>query len=330
MKLLLRLVSALLLLLFALWGAGAIYFRAPLSQDMKYAVMAAFGLVFLVAIRAVFRRGLRGPAFLAASLATLALLVWYSTVQPSDTLAWAPDVERRSLVSISGDRVSIKNLRNFAWTGPMGGAPEWQERQLKLSDIQTVDLLLSYWAGPAIAHMLVSFGTPEGQYYTFSTEIRRQLGQDYDPLAGFFRSYTLNTVVAEEADIVKVRTNFRDEDVYRYRLDVTPETARKLFVDYAALTQELERAPAFYNTLLDNCSTAPFRMVRRLDPEAIPFDWRIIAVGPLPNYLYAHRFIDTAKPLETIRREARVTDKARAASWRSGMDFSRAIREPSP
>lgn len=328
MILILRLIAALALLGFGIWGIGAIYFLTPLELPLKYAVMAVFALVFLTAVRAVFRRGLRGPAFLAASVAGAILLGWFFSLRPSDTLEWAPDVARRSLVTIEGDAVTIRNLRNFGWTGPYDGAEAWEERRLNLSDITTVDLMLSYWMGPDIAHMLVSFGTADGQRFAYSTEIRRRNGQEYDPLAGFFRSYTLNTIVAEESDIVKVRTNFRGEDVQRFRLDITPDNARRLFANYAALTQELERAPQFYNTVLDNCATAPWRMVQSLRPGLVPFDIRIITVGRLPEYLHELGLLEAGKSMAELRANASVTQRAKAAGALTGKAFSQAIRAP--
>ena len=43
-------------------------------------------------------------------------------------------------------------------------------------------------------------------------------GQAYSALAGLYRQFELYYVVGDERDIVRLRTNFRLEDVYLYRL----------------------------------------------------------------------------------------------------------------
>lgn len=323
---LLRLLLALVLVLAALWGGSALYFRAPLPGMANGALIAGFVVVLLISATLILRRKSAGRALLASSVALAALAFWYATIRPSDSLNWAPDVARRSLVSINGDVIHVQNLRTFDWQGENHGIERWENRTYALSQLQTLDLFLSYWSGPTIAHLITSFGFKDGRQLAFSTEIRKQQGQEYDPLAGFFRSYTLAVIAAEEADIIKVRTNHRAEDVFRYRLDLKPETVRLLFADYAALTQKLEKEPEFYNTILDNCSMVPYRMVRLRDPKAIPFDWRILTVGALPEYLLEQGFLDPATAREGLRERARITLKARAAE--NDPDFPSAIRAP--
>ena len=321
-----RILLALALVLAAVWGGGALFYRAPLPGFANIALIAGFVGVLLISAFLILRRRRQGAALLASLAALGALGLWYATIRPSDTLNWAPDVARRSLVHIDGDVIRVQNLRNFDWQGENRGIARWEERTYALSQLQTLDIFLSYWSGPTIAHLITSFGFADGRQLAFSTEIRKQVGQDYDPLAGFFRSYTLALIAAEESDVIKVRTNKRGEDVFRYRLDLKPETVRLLFADYAALTQKLEAQPEFYNTILDNCSMVPFRMVRLRDPKAIPFDWRILTVGALPEYLLEQGFLDPSTPREGLRERARITPKAIAAE--QAPNFSAAIRAP--
>jgi Domain of unknown function (DUF4105) len=321
-----RLPLALALALVAVWGAGALYFRGPLPPAGNGVLMALFVVLMLASSWGLLRRSLARPVLLTLLGALGALAAWYASLQPSDTLRWAPDVARRSLVSIEGDEIRVHNVRNFVWTGETTAQERWEDRRYSLGKLETFDIFLSYWAGPNIAHLITSFGFNDGQQLAFSTEIRKQLGQDYDPLAGFFRSYTQAVIAADEADVIKVRTNRRGEDIYRYRLDLKPETVRLLFRDYAALTRKLERQPEFYNTLLDNCTMVPYRMVRLRDPNAIPFDWRILSVGGLPEYLLEKGFLDPRAPKTGLRDWARITGKALAAE--NAANFSAAIRAP--
>ena len=48
---------------------------------------------------------------------------------------------------------------------------------------------------------------------------RKEKGEAYSALKGFFRKYELYCVVADERDVVRLRTNYRqDENVYLYHL----------------------------------------------------------------------------------------------------------------
>lgn len=321
-----RFPLAIALVLLAIWGGGALYFRGPFPPLANGVLIALLAALLLASGWSLIRRRLSRPVLLATLVALGALAGWYGTLKPSDSLRWTSDVARRSLVSIEQDDILVRNVRNFEWHSENAGLERWEDRRYALSKLETLDIFLSYWMGPNIAHLITSFGFSDGRQLAFSTEIRKQIGQDYDPLAGFFRSYTLAVIAADEADIIKVRTNRRAEDIYRYRLDLKPETVRLLFKDYAALTQSLERQPAFYNTLLDNCSMVPYRMVSMRDSSAIPFDWRILTVGHLPEYLLEKGFLDPSAPKTGLRDWARITGKALAAE--SSTNFTGAIRAP--
>jgi len=51
-------------------------------------------------------------------------------------------------------------------------------------------------------------------------------------------------VVADERDVVRLRTNVRGEDVYLYRLDVSPVDARVLLLRYLQAVNQLREQPS--------------------------------------------------------------------------------------
>ena len=85
--------------------------------------------------------------------------------------------------------------------------------------------------------------------------------------------------------------------------------------------------PRFYNTLTTNCTTAIFEMMHAVT-SSIPFDWRIILTGHLPDYLYEHAAVDTRIPLEELRERADVTSRVDGSL--SEVAFSSRIREGVP
>ena len=61
-------------------------------------------------------------------------------------------------------------------------------------------------------------------------------------MGGFFRQYPIYYVVADERDVIGVRTNFRGENVWLYRLRAPPQNARALLLDYVKSMNALARA----------------------------------------------------------------------------------------
>ena len=161
----------------------------------------------------------------------------------------------------------------------------------------------------------------------FSIEIRRERGESYSALAGFFKSYELAIVVADERDIIRLRTDVWDEDVRLYRLGVGREKARQLLLAYVAEINALAARPRWYHTLTDNCTTVAFRMARSLWPDLKP-DWRILVSGRAPEFAYAIGAVETRIPFAELQQKAAISQKA--LGLRADADFSAAIRDGVP
>lgn len=274
---------------------------------------------------------------LAVGLAlTLALLAWWSSIAPRADRAWAADVAQ--LVRVEPDKnnplqVTLHNVRNFAWRTDTAFTERWETRRYDLTQLQSVDVALSYWMGPAIAHTLVSFGFADGQQVVFSIEIRKEQHEQFDALAGFFKQYEMALVAADERDILAVRTNVRGEQVHLYRIHMPPASMRDLFMAYAQQAGQLAYSPRFYHTLTANCTTIVWQLARRIG-QALPTDWRLLASGYLPEYLRDVGALQSSQPLDTLRTTSDIT--TRAQSWQppagaddaaASADFSRHIRQ---
>lgn len=262
--------------------------------------------------------------WLWAIVAAAVALGWYSTLRPSNDRVWAVDVEHGVTSDVQGDVVTLTNVRNFDWRTDTDFTPKWETRSYRLDQLASIDLITSVWANPAIAHVLVSFGFEDGQHIVFSAEIRREKGEVYSALAGFFRRFELVIIAADERDIVRLRTDVRRETVSVFPLSIRPEKRKELFLEYLALADTLSVRPEWYNTATTNCTTVVWRMARALSP-GIPLDRDVLLSGYFPRYLYGLGVLSPGQPLDQVL--ARAVRKPVGPSGTDGVAFSRRLRE---
>ncbi len=208
------------LVLAAGWGGLAIYYALAGNALVRAGWVASWCAMAVAALWGV-RRGRENWALVGIfSAAFVVLAVSWWLMQPSQDRDWADDVAQRLQPQVHGDIVTLHNVRNFDWRSETDYVPRWETRQYDLNRLVSADLALSYWMGPAIAHTLVSFGFDDGSHVVFSLEIRKERGEAFSALGGFFRSFEETLVAADERDILRVRTNVRGEDMYLYRLAI--------------------------------------------------------------------------------------------------------------
>ena len=323
---LLRLVIALLILLSGAWVAGAFYFQLALGRQLVVLAIVVW-LIFVVAIAL---NELVRPTWrsrIVYLIAFAAVLGWWSTIRPSNDRDFAEAVSRGVTGTVSGDLVTLDNVRDFDWRSEVDYTARWQTRRYDLSKLSSVDLILAYWDGPALAHTIVSFGFDNGDHVAFSAEIRPEANESFSAIGGFFRQFELVLLAGDERDIVRLRSNLRGEDVYLYPLAMPQASMRDLFLSFVTLGNDLSTTPRFYNTITTNCTTVVFRLVQALDP-GLPLDWRVLVSGYLPGYIFDHQPPPNGQSFEDFRRNAAISERARAAG--GALDFSSRIRAPLP
>jgi hypothetical protein len=311
------------------WGGLALGVAGP-GGDMGRLILAAvYGLTGLAAVAALVAcRGLR-LALPAFGVALVAVAAWWSSLAPSNERDWQPEVARLAYATIQGDRITVHDIRNFDYRTETDFTPRYYDRTFDLGKLDSADLVAVYWMGPAIAHLFLSFGFGEDRL-AISIEARKERGEGYSSVKGFFRQYELYYVVADERDVVRVRTNYRKdppEEVYVYPLRGPRDNLRRVFLEYMREINALRERPKFYNTLTTNCTTA-ILMHTRVNPESLPLSWKVLLSGHAPEYVYAMGRLDRSLPFEELRRRSLVNAAAQAAD--QAPDFSRRIRAGLP
>ena len=324
-----RWLGALVVLGITGWGALALAVVGPGGDKGRLVLAAVYGLAGLAAIVAlVLHRGLRFalPVF---AVALVAIGVWWSTIKPSNERDWRPEVTKLAYATVNGDLVTVHNIRNFDYRTETDFTPAYYDRTYDLKKLDSGDLVAVYWMGPAIAHLFLSFGFGE-DHLAISIEARKEKGEGYSSAKGFFRQYELYYVVADERDVLRVRTNYRKdppEDVYVYPVRVPRENIRRIFLEYMRRLNDLREHPEFYNTLTTNCTTA-ILMNTRVNPDSVPFSWKVLLSGYAPEYAYESGRMDRSLPFEELQRRSLVNAAGQAAD--QAPDFSRRIRAGLP
>jgi len=312
------------------WGTLAIYysnFPGEESRKIFAAVFAAFGAAMLgwYLLAAKWSRPL-----LAFSALFVLVLAWWLMIPPQQDRDWAPEYAKPAYATINGDLVTVHNIRNFDYRTETDFTPRYYDKTFDLRKLDSVDIIACYWMGDAIAHVFVSFAFGDKDFLAISVETRRERKESFSSIAGFFKQYELFYVVADERDLIRLRTNYRKdppEDVYLYRIRAPAENARRLFLDYVREINSLAQKPEFYNTLTTNCTTSILTHTR-VNPNHVPLSWKILLSGYVPQYLYEQDRIDTSLPFEELKRRSHVNAAAQAAD--QAADFSQRIRRGLP
>jgi hypothetical protein len=311
----------LVALVCAAWAFGALYFDFP-----KAGTLTAILFVVILVATIVFIRGKLLKLAIVFGAFTVVVLWWF-TLKPSNNRAWQPDVAQTAWAEINGDEITIHNVRNCDYRSETDFTPHWETRTVRLSQITGMDVAINYWGSPWIAHPIVSFQFSEGLPLCFSVETRKTIGQQYSAIKVLYRQYTLIYIVADERDVIRLRSNYRREDVYLYHTLASPDQARQRFREYMNTLNALHENARWYNAVTSNCTTSI--RAQRAAERRVRWDWRILFNGKIDEMLYQDHVVATGGLSFTeLKQRSLINERARTAD--QDPDFSRAIREGLP
>ncbi len=257
---------------------------------------------------------------------TAVLLLLYISIRPSNTANWSVDQQVLASASFDGNLVTIKNIRNFTYRSTTDYTPAYYDKTYDVTKLKSVDYIVEPFGDfSGAAHTFLSFGFEGGEYVSISVEIRKKKGQSFSPWKGLLKQYALVYVVADEKDVVKLRSNYRKDDVFIYPTKIDNAHAKRLFLSMTERVNELYTKPEFYNTITNTCTTNIVKHVNEISEAKVPFSYKVLLPGYSDKLAYDLGLLDTTLPFYKIRERYQINEKA--MKYADDEDFSLRIRE---
>lgn len=272
------------------------------------------------------RRAARRPARLAAMIAAAALIVVGCRLTPQTNRDWAPELARSATADFAENRVCVHNVRNSTYRTDTDFDVRFEDRTYDLSKLDSADYILVPLSGmPRIAHTFISFGFHGQDYLAISIEVRRLRGESFKPFYNFLNENEIIYVAGDERDLIRLRSNFRKDDVYVYRAKLSPQQCQGLFVDMLQRANQLSVKPEFYNTLTNNCENNLIAHLNQVLTKKIPNSYEVLFPGLSDRLLFSMGLIEPhGKTFDETRTAARINRMAQ--SHPNAPDFSQQIR----
>jgi Domain of unknown function (DUF4105) len=315
-------IAWFVLALLILWATAAIFvdFRIE-ALRIPLTLIYVLGIIAIV----IKFKGSRWTAIFCL-VSFFCVLQWWLSLKPSNGGNWQPNVDRTAWAELAGDRVTIHNLRNCDYHTETDYSNCWGDRTVYLSQIKAADFFLTNWGLSFASHPIVSFQFGDNQHIAFSIEARYRPGQEYSTILGFFRQYGLIFIVADERDLIRLRTNYRkDEEVYMYRLKVDSKMAREMFLTYVDYLNKLNNNPEWYNEVTKNCTTTLNKQLAAVADNPQGWSYQFLLNGSLDELLFDRgRLVSGGLPFTELKQREHINAVARTVN--QSPDFSALIR----
>lgn len=268
-------------------------------------------------------------------LALLLIAVTFFMIsQPSNNRDWEIGFDVPANISIKDNEVSVKNVRNFGFENKKINSFKYLSKTYNAQDLETVWFVFEpfkiepFTSFDGVAHTYFVFDFKNNEPVAVSVEARREKGETYDAFKGLFNKFELKYVWATEPDMTGGRVVVQNNKLYMYPLQISSEAKQKLFIEMAKRTQDLEKNPRFYNTLLSNCTNELAKAANKIKKNFLPPHIALIFPGYSISYLYDLKVIPTNTSLKELPSKYYISDLV--GKFYGQKDFSRQIRENLP
>jgi Domain of unknown function (DUF4105) len=238
---------------------------------------------------------------------------------------WRADLMILPYVEFEDETITIRNVRNCRYRSESDYDVRHYDLRFRLSDVRSIDfIIVPFKESALLAHTMLSFGLADGRHFVVSVEARLEQDQDYSAVAGAGRRFPLTYLVADERDMILLRTLVRDVDVYLYPGRAEPQQIQDLLVDMLARVNKLHRQPEYYDSLTNNCTTNLVDHVNKLRPGRIPSDWRVLLPGHSDRLAYELGLLEIQGTFEYARSLSQINQLAQMHA--DDPEFSKRIR----
>jgi len=271
--------------LFALWSISAVYFLNIFSNKTYNLVLMGFYITLLLVLFFIPRYKVH-CRIIRFSLFLIILIAWQQ-ITPTHNKLWADNLSQLPSVTLQGKTIHIQNIRDFIYQSETDYTVNYIDKTYQLSELTELDYILSFWDNnEAIAHTMFSFGFKNDEHLVISVEVRHKKGEEYGGFSGLYKQFELIYILATERDIIQLRTNFRQEEVYRYPIKLPQTAIQTLFNTIITRVNSIHETPEFYNTLSQNCFTSLAADFWSLGDNKSRLDYRMLANGFSDEMLY--------------------------------------------
>jgi len=244
---------------------------------------------------------------------------------PENEREWTLDQKVLPYAEFDNNFVTIKNIRNFSYTSEHTYTPSYYDKTYNIDELESVDFIVEPLAEIAVAHTFLSFGFKNGEYLAISVEIRKEVGEEFSPIKGLFDQFELMYVIADERDVIRLRTLHRNDTLYLYPAIVTKEKVQELFVHMIHRVNDLKKTPEFYNTITNTCTTNIVDHINAITERRVPWDLRVLLPLDSDEYAYELGLIDTSIPFQELRATHKINSYV--DTYQDAPNFSQKIRE---
>ena len=271
-------------------------------------------------------------------VAVLFAILRLNLQEPRADRNWEPEFARlTTFEDLGGGRWRLNNLRYWTWNESGPKDTVWGDLTIDENAVTALWYYVQPFGGwDGIAHTFVVFelAGKDGEaadYIGVSVEARRQIGEVYSALSGLFRAYELTYLWASEKDLLTRRAVYIPDELYGYRLNVAPQTARAALRHFITRTNDLAAGPRFYNTLFSNCTNELAKTVNGGGEDFIPYHYSFVLTGFADRYLHRLGYLgEPDSDFAAIRRAGHLNTTVRATvranAGASEKAFSKAVR----
>lgn len=265
---------------------------------------------------------------LLSLIIAVSLGLFYIFTKPSLDRNWTKDQKVLAKASFNENLISISNIRNITYKTTSDYEVKYYDKTFDLDKIKRVWFMVEPFSGHGFgaAHTLLSFEFENDEFVSISVEIRKEEGESFSAIKGLLRQFELVYVIADEKDVIKLRSNYRKDKVFLYPMKATKEGSKELFISMLNRANKLTNEPEFYNAIFSTCTTNIVDHVNLLSEGKIPFSFKTLMPAYADEYALKLGLIDDEETdIEKLRAKYLINEKAEKYAY--DVNFSRRIRE---